>query len=332
MRAVVQDVYGETEVLHLEDVPRPAVRPGRVLVRVHAAGVDAGVWHLMAGRPEVVRLFMGRRGPRARTRGLDLAGVVEEVGDGVTAFRPGDRVFGLGDGSFAELALARPAKLATLPDGVGFEEAAAVPVSASTALQAVRDVARVRAGEHVLVVGASGGVGTFAVQLAKRLGAEVTGVCSAAKADLVRAIGADHVIDHAREEITDAGRRYDVVLDIAGNRPLRVLRAALAPRGTLVIVGGEGGSRWFGGLSRQLGALVLSPFVRQRLRMLVSTVRAPDLALLADLVARGELTPVVDRTYPLEQAGDAVRHQHEGRARGKVVLTVEQSRAGAATR
>ena len=323
MKALVQDTYGSADVLHLEDVDVADVGPGDVLVRVRAAGVDAGVWHLMAGRPYLVRILgFGLRAPKVRTRGLEVAGVVEMVGAQVTQLRPGDRVFGTCEGSFAEYAIARHSTLARMPAGTTFEQAAAVPVSGMTALHALRDAGKVAAGQRVLVIGAAGGVGAFAVQLAKVFGAEVTGVCSTSKIDLVRTLGADDVINYAREQLTTRGHRYDLVLDTAGNRPLSLLRTLLTPRGTLVIVGGERGGRWLGGIHRSLGASMLSPFVTQTLRGLISTMRADDLNLLAELLASGQITPLIDRTYLLDQAADAVRYQHEGHARGKVILTV----------
>ena len=323
MRALVQDTYGSADVLHLEHVDVAEVGPEDVLVQVRAAGVDAGVWHLMAGSPYVMRILgFGLRAPKVRTRGLEVAGVVEKVGAQVTQLRPGDKVFGTCGGSFAEYAIARHSTLARMPAGTTFEQAAAVPVSAMTALHALRDAGRVEAGQRVLVIGAAGGVGAFAVQLAKVFGAHVTAVCSTTKTDLVRSLGADDLIDYTREELTVRGHRYDLVLDTAGNRPLSQLRTLLTPRGTLVIVGGERGGRWLGGINRSLWASMLSPFVTQTLRGLISTMRADDLNLLAELVGSGQVVPLIDRTYPLDQAADAVRYQHEGHARGKVILTV----------
>jgi len=323
MRALVQETYGSADVLHLENVDVPEVGPDDVLVRVRAAGVDAGVWHLMAGRPYLMRILgFGLRAPKMRTRGLEVAGVVEKVGTQVTQLRPGDPVFGTCHGSFAECAIARHSTLAHMPTGATFEQAAAVPVSGMTALHALRDAGRVAAGQRVLVIGAAGGVGAFAVQLAKVFGAEVTGVCSTSKLDLVRSLGADDVIDYTREKLSARGHQYDLVLDAAGNRPLSLLRALLTQRGTLVIVGGERGGRWLGGIHRSLGASLLSPFVRQTLRGLISTMRADDLNLLAEFLRSGQVKPLIDRTYPLDQAADAVRYQHEGHARGKVILTV----------
>ncbi|QES51728.1 NAD(P)-dependent alcohol dehydrogenase [Streptomyces venezuelae] len=326
MKAIVQDVYGSADVLRLAEVDRPAPRDDEVLVRVHAAGVDAGVWHLMTGLPRLLRPAYGLRRPRHRTPGMDLAGRVEAVGRNVTRFRPGDEVFGIGRGTFAEYACAPERKLAPKPAGLTFEQAAAVPASALTALQALRDRGQVRPGAKVLVIGAAGGVGTYAVQLARALGAEVTGVCSTGKTALVRSIGADHVVDYTREDITDGTRRYDLILDIAGNRRLSRLRRALTPTGTLVLVGGDGGP-WLGGTDRLLRAPLLSAVVRQRLRVLVSAERHQDLLVLTGLIESGRVTPVVDRTYPLEETPEAIRRLADRRALGKVVVTVVSSRA-----
>ncbi|MFD9127612.1 NAD(P)-dependent alcohol dehydrogenase [Kitasatospora sp. NPDC059571] len=322
MKAVVQDRYGEADVLELRERDRPAVGPDDVLVRVRAAGVDPGVWHLMAGLPYPVRLATGLRTPRNPVRGTDVAGLVEEVGRNVTALRAGDAVFGSCDGAFAEYARARADRLAPKPDGLTFEQAAVLPVSGCTALQALRDTGQFRAGQHVLVIGAAGGVGSYAVQLAKDLGAEVTGVCSTGKTELVRSLGADHVLDYTRQEITDGGARYDLVLDTAGNRPLKRLRRALTTRGTLVIVGGEAGGRWLQGIDRQLRAAALSPFTGQRLRTLIGRPNRNDLEFLGQAAADGRLAPVLDRTFPLAEAAAAVRHVHAGHAAGKTVLTV----------
>ena len=325
MQAIVQDVYGTVpeEVLRLDVVERPAVEDDEVLVRVAAAGVDRGTWHLMAGLPYLVRAVgFGLRTPKARVPGLDVAGTVEAVGQSVTGFEPGDEVFGIARGSFAEYAVASPAKLAPKPAALSFEQAAAVPVSGLTALQGLRDQAALEAGQTVLIVGASGGVGTYAVQIAKALGAEVTGVCSTAKVAMVRALGADHVIDYSEADFADGRHRYDAILDIGGNRSLSDLRRALAPDGRLVIVGGEEGGRWFGGIDRQLRAVLLSPLVSQKLGTFVSSENAEDLTALADLIESGEIEPAVDRTYPLREAASAMRHLIDGQARGKVVLTV----------
>jgi NADPH:quinone reductase-like Zn-dependent oxidoreductase len=253
---------------------------------------------------------------------MDLAGRVEAVGAGVTRFRPGDEVFGSHVGAYAEYACGPQDRFALKPTRLTFEQAAAVPISAVTALQGLRDAGRVRPGQTVLVIGAAGGVGTFAVQLAKHLGAHVTGVCSTGKADLVRSIGADAVVDYTCEDVADGARRYDVILDIAGNRPLGQLRRALAPRGTLVIAGGEGGGRWLGGVDRQLRAQLLSPFTGQRLCGLMSRQRLDDLLLLGDLLESGDVTPVVDRSYVLSEVPEAIRYLRSGDARGKVVITI----------
>jgi NADPH:quinone reductase-like Zn-dependent oxidoreductase len=299
MRAVVQDVYGEAEVLHPERVARPAIGPKEALVRVQAAGVDRGVWHIMAGKPYAARLAFGLRAPRDRVRGRELAGVVEAVGAEVTTVRPGDEVFGVGEGSFAEYARARAGKLAPRPAGLTPEQAAVVPISATTALQAVRDHGRIRPGQSVLVIGASGGVGAFAVQIARASGAVVTGVSSTEKLDVVRALGVDDVVDYRTTDLTALGRRWDVVLDIGGNRPLRALRKLLTPTGTLVFVGGEDGGRWLG-LGRAITGLLLSPFTRQRFRMFVASENAADLVVLTEMIAAGTVTPVVDRTFQLD--------------------------------
>ncbi|MFI5979848.1 NAD(P)-dependent alcohol dehydrogenase [Streptomyces sp. NPDC051555] len=335
MRAIVQDAYGSADAMRFDaDVERPVPGDDDVLVRVHAAGVDAGVWHLMTGTPYLVRLMgYGLRRPKYRIPGMDMAGTVEAVGANVTRLRPGDEVFGMGKGAFAEYACAPQAKLALKPPSLSFEQAAALPVSGLTALQALRDSGGIRAGQKVLVIGASGGVGSYAVQLAKAYGAEVTGVCGTAKSDLVRSLGADHVIDYTRTEIgagagtatgTAGGApdRYDLVLDIAGGRPLSRLRRALTPRGTLVLVGNEAGGRWSGGMGRLLRAVLLSPFVGQRLRPMAAVERYEDLDVLADFVGTGRLTPALDRTYPLSEAPEAVRSLAEHRVRGKSAVTV----------
>ncbi|MFD5098465.1 NAD(P)-dependent alcohol dehydrogenase [Streptomyces albidochromogenes] len=324
MKAMTHAAYGPTSVLRLEEIDRPAPGSGEVLVRIHAASVDPGVWHLMAGMPYLIRAMgFGLRAPKDRVRGQDLAGRVESVGPDVTRFRPGDEVYGACDGSFAEYACAKEESLAHKPANLTFEQAAAVPVSGVTALQAVRDAGRLKAGQSVLVIGAGGGIGHFAVQLAKALGAHVTGVCSTSKADLVRSLGADEVVDYTREDATDGSRRYDLVLDTAGNRPLAALRRALAPRGTLVIVGGEGGGDWIGGNGRQLRALLLSPFTGQRLRGLaVMNLRHGDLDTLREFIEAGSLTPVVDRTCPLAEVPRAIDELMAGQVRGKIVVRI----------
>ena len=323
MQAIVQRRYGTApeDVLRLEQTARPAVKADEVLVRVRAASVDRGTWHLMAGLPYLMRIIgFGLRGPKTPVPGEAVAGTVEAVGQDVTGLEPGDEVFGTSHGSFAEYATAQACHLAPKPARLTFEQAAAVPVSAAAALQAVRDHARVRPGQHVLVIGASGGVGTFAVQLAKAFGAEVTGVASTAKTDLVRAVGADHVLDYTREDPVSGRRRYDVIIDIGGNRRLAHLRRALAPQGTLVITGGEDGGRWLGGIGRNAWAQLLSLFVSQKLTAFIARQRHADLMTLRDLAGSGMITPAIDRVYPLSQAAAAVRHLADGRARGKVVI------------
>ncbi len=320
MQAIVQDHYGEAaNVLRLETIPRPEIADDQVLVRVHAAGVDRGVWHLMAGMPRLIRAGFGLRAPKSRVRGLEFAGVVEAIGASVTNVAPGDEVYGIGQGTFAEYTAVRADKIAPKPHNLTFVQAAAAPISALTALQALRDAAGVRAGQRVLVIGASGGVGSFAVQIAKVYGAEVTGVCRTDKVDLVRSLGADHVIDYTREDLTDG---HDVILDIGGHRTLRRLRRALTPEGTLVIVGSETGGRWLGGFDRSLRAPVVSMFVHQKLRLFVNSENAADLIALADLIESGKVTPAIDSTYPLSETATAIQQLVDGKARGKVVITV----------
>jgi NADPH:quinone reductase-like Zn-dependent oxidoreductase len=322
MKAIIRDAYGSVDVLRLADIDQPGAGEADVVVRVHAAGVDQGVWHLMTGMPYAMRLAgFGIRAPKNPLLGYDLAGRVEAVGAQVTEFRPGQEVFGTCRGSFAEYAVTRPDRLVPKPESVGFEQAAALPISGFAALQAVREHGGIRPGQRVLIIGASGGVGTFAVQIAKADGAEVTGVCSASKAELVRSIGADHVVDYAQEDFADGRRQYDLILDIAGKRSLSELRRALTPRGTLVIVGGEDAGNW-NGMGRQLGAAALSPFVRQKLGFFISKERRRDLEELRTMLEAGTITPVVDRTFPLEEVPEAIRYLREGHARGKVVITV----------
>jgi 2-desacetyl-2-hydroxyethyl bacteriochlorophyllide A dehydrogenase len=323
MKAIVQDAYGSADVLELREVDKPEVGDGEVLVHVSAAGVDRGVWHLMTGQAYLIRLMgYGVRRPKYPIRGREVAGRVVAIGKDVTRFRPGDEVMGTCEGSFAEYACAPEDRLAQKPANLTFEQAAAVPISASTALQGLRDQGRIQPGQKVLVIGASGGVGTYAVQLAKAFGAEVTGVCSTTKVDLVRSVGADHVIDYTREDFADAGKRYDLILDIGGNRSLSHLRRALTQQGTLVLVGGEGGGRWIGGMDRQLRALAISPFVRQRLRMLIAREHYEELESLTGLIEAGKITPVIDRTYALGDVPEAIRYLDQGHARGKVVITM----------
>jgi NADPH:quinone reductase-like Zn-dependent oxidoreductase len=323
MKAIVQDTYGAAEVLALRDVEDPEVGEHDVLVRVHAAGCGPDVWHVMTGRPYLARLVLGLRRPKVRIRGWDVAGTVEAVGASVEGFGPGDEVMGTVEGSFAERAAGPTDTLVPKPVTLGFVEAAAVPVSGTTALQAVRDHGKVRTGQATLVIGAGGGVGSLAVQIAKAFGATVTGVCSASKVELVRSIGADDVIDYTRDDFADGSRRWDLIVDTAGRRPLSELRRALTPKGTLVIVGGDGGGPWTGGFFRGvLRAPVLSLFVGQRLRAVNAKVNQERLRALTELIESGKLTPVIDRTYPLAEAPDAVRYLADGHPRGKIVITV----------
>ena len=322
MHAIVQREYGTADTWNLDEIERPAIGAGQVLVKVHAAGLDRGTWHLMAGLPYAVRLGFGFRSPKHPVPGRDLAGTVVSVGSKVTRLKVGDEVFGIGDGAFAEFAVAREDKLAVKPANLSFESAAAVPISGSTALRALTDVGRVQAGQRVLVIGASGGVGSYAVQIAAALGAQVTAVCSAAKSDLVRSLGASHVLDYARDDFADGTVSYDLILDIAGNSPISRLRRALASRGTLVIVGGEGRGKLTGGMDRQLKALAISPFVRQRLTMAVPKEHYSIVERLAQLIEDGSVVPSVDRTYPLSEAATAMRQLVAGQARGKLVITI----------
>jgi NADPH:quinone reductase-like Zn-dependent oxidoreductase len=321
MSAVVQDRYGSSEVLRLARVARPGMGDDEVLVEVKAAGLDRGTEHLMTGKPYVMRLFVGLRKPRNPVSGRDVAGTVAAVGSSVTRFAVGDEVYGVASGSFAEYAVVREDKLARKPVTLSFAQAAVVPVSAGTALQALVDAGRLQAGQSVLIVGASGGVGTYAVQLAKAFGAEVTGVASTAKVDLVTSLGADHVIDYTREDFADGTRRYDLILDIGGSSRVRRLRRALRRRGTLVFVGGEN-SDSLTGMGRQLRGALISPFLRQRLAMLVAKERAGDYERLTELIEAGQVRPSLDRNFPLADTPDAMRLLETGQVRGKVAITV----------
>jgi NADPH:quinone reductase-like Zn-dependent oxidoreductase len=321
MRGILQDAYGSADVFRLARIRIPEAADKQVLVRVHAAGLDRGTWHLMAGQPYVLRLALGLRRPKNPVPGLDLAGTVVAVGSAVTRFSPGEEVFGTGHGSFAEYTVAPEDQLALKPANLSFEQAAVVPVSGLTALQALTDVGRLQTGQRVLIIGASGGVGSYAVQLAKALGAEVTGVSSPAKLDLVRSLGADHVIDYTREDFADDEHRYDLILDIGGNPTLSRLRRALTHTGTAVIVGGEQGGR-LTGLGRQLRAVALSLFIRQRLTFFVSKERGSDLERLTEFIEADQLTPSIDQIFSLDQVPEAMRHFVAGKVRGKVAITV----------
>lgn len=320
MKAIVQHKYGSPEVLELEEIDKPVVKDDDVLVRVHAAAVNIGDWHLMRGVPYVVRMVVGLLKPKNSVPGMDIAGKVEAVGKNVKQLQPGDELFGWCKGAFAEYARAGENNFVPKPAGLTFEQAAAVGVSASTALHALRDQGKVQPGQKVLIIGASGGVGTFAVQLAKSFGAEVTGVCSTRNVDLVRSIGADQVIDYTQEDFAHSGQRYDLILDISGNRSLSDCRRALTAQGTYVLVGGSVG-RWFG-LARSIKVLLWSPFVSRRLRTFISTNNKEDLVVLKELIEAGKVTPVIDRTYRLSETPEAIGYVGEGHARGKVVITV----------
>lgn len=326
MQAVVQDGYGGVDILRVAEVARPHTGPREVLIEVRAAGLDRGTWHLMHGKPRLLRLVFGLRSPKQPVIGRDVAGVVAEIGSEVTAYAVGDEVFGVAPGSVAGYAVAREDKLAHRPAGVAWEEAAVVPVSGGTALQAVVDVGRVAAGQKVLVTGASGGVGSYAVQLATSVGAEVTGVASAAKADLVRALGAAHVLDYTEDDVADGAASYDLIIDIAGMTDLACLRRALNPTGTLVLVGGEGGGDWTGGtMGRQLRARAASLFSRQRLTSVIAKERGADYARLALLLESGQVVPSLEVAYPMDDAVAAMRHLEAGRVRGKIAITVPGS-------
>lgn len=321
MRAITQTRYGNSEVLRLAHVPRPVVRDDQVLIRVHAAGLDRGTEHLMTGKPYAVRLASGIRRPKNPVPGRDVAGTVVEVGAKVTRFSPGDQVYGVAPGSFAEYAVTGENRLAHKPANLSYAEASVIPISAGAALQALTDAGKVQPGQSVLITGASGGVGSYAVQLAASMGAEVTGVGSSAKLDHVAALGAHHVIDYSHDDWADGTRHYDLILDIAGNPPVSRLRRALTPRGTAVFVGGER-SGVITGMRRQLGGALLSPFIGQRLVLLLARERSTDYERLARLVESGQLMPALDRCYPLERTAYAVRRLEDGAIRGKVAITM----------
>jgi NADPH:quinone reductase-like Zn-dependent oxidoreductase len=322
VKAIIRTEYGSADAMRLADIDRPTPGPREVLVRVEAAGVDIGVWHVATGLPLLARLAFGLRSPRRHGLGAELAGVVDAVGSEVTDLRPGDEVFGVGNASFAEYTVAAETKLTRKPATVPFADAAASAISGVTALQALRGGARVVPGQRVLVLGASGGVGSFIVQLAKVRGAHVTAVASTSKLDFVRSLGADEVIDYTAVDPTDGSSRYDVIIDMGGNRPLRSLRRALAPLGVAVIVGGEGGDRVLGGFQRAMTAGPASLLRRQKVVGLVSVTKAADLEELAGLLAAGSVIPAIDRHYPLAEAPDAMRRLEARQVRGKLVIEV----------
>jgi NADPH:quinone reductase-like Zn-dependent oxidoreductase len=328
MKAIVQDEYGAAgDVLRIEEIDRPEIGDDEVLLRVHAAGVGRDVWHRTTGLPMAIRLAgYGVRAPKVRTPGSDIAGTVEAIGKNVTNAAVGDEVFGVGIGSFADYAVASATTVAPKPVNITFDQAAAVPIAALTAVPALRDRAQVHENQKVLILGASGGVGSFAVQIAKAFGADVTGVCSTAKVDTVRALGADHVIDYQVDNFADGAHRYDVIIDVGGNSSLSDLRHALTPHGTLVIAGGETGGRVLAGASRQVRALMMSPFIGQRLRTVLCSHNRDDLVVLTALIEAGKITPVVDKTFPLPRVASAIQYVAEGHARGKVVVAVHDNR------
>jgi len=320
MRAFVRDRYGSPDVLRLERVERPTLTDDGVLVRVRATSVNALEWHTLRGKPYIVRLTDGLRRPKSALLGTDVAGVVEAVGANVTDLEPGDKVFGSRTGAFAEYVSGR--NLVPMPKGLTFEQAAAVSVAGQTALQGLRDKGRLRAGQRVLINGAGGGVGTFAVQIAKALGAEVTAVTGSRNLEMVRSIGADHVLDYGRDDFTRGAGTQDLILDIGGNRSLSAMRRALKPGGTVVLVAPSPG-QWLGPVARVLGAVVTSRFTDRKVLPFLSSVRRDDLLVLKDLIESGKLVPVIDRTYAFEQLPDAIRHVESGLASGKVVITVD---------
>ncbi len=324
MKAVVHRCYGSPEVLRYEDIPKPVAADDEVLVRVHAASVNPLDWHYLEGTPYLVRLDAGLGKPGNPRLGVDFAGTVEAVGKNVTRFKPGDEVFGGKFGALAQYVAVREDRaLAPKPGNLTFEQAAAVPIAAVTALQALRDKGQIRAGQKVLINGASGGVGTFAVQIAKSFGAEVTGVCSTRNVDLVRSIGADHVIDYTREDFTKGAPRYDLILDNVGTHSLLEYRRVLNPGGIYVMVGSTTPGNWLGFLATPIEGLLLSPFVSQRFGMILAELNKEDLATLGALMQSGKVTPVIDRRYTLNEAPEALRYLEKGHARGKVVVTVE---------
>jgi NADPH:quinone reductase-like Zn-dependent oxidoreductase len=328
MKAVVYTDYGPPDVLQIRDIKKPVPTDDQVLIKVHAAAVNPYDWHFIRGTPYVMRLMIGGlRKPTDPRVGVDYAGTIEAVGKNVTQFKPGDEVFGNRSGAFAEYVCARSDRaIALKPANLTFEQAAGVPVAALTALQGLRDAGKVQPGQKVLINGASGGVGTFAVQIAKTLGAEVTGVCSTRNVDLVRSLGADHVIDYTKEDLTKSGERYDVILDNVGTQPLSGFRRVLRPNGICVMIGGGGPNdgKWVGPMARPLKAKLMSPFISQKMSMMMARSNKDDLTILADLMQSGKVTPVIDRIYPLSEIREAVRYVETGRARGKVIITVAQ--------
>jgi NADPH:quinone reductase-like Zn-dependent oxidoreductase len=326
MKAIVYCDYGTADVLRLEDVEKPTPADSQLLVKVRAAAVNPLDWHFVRGTPYVMRLQAGLRKPKSTRLGVDFSGTVEAVGKNVTRFKPGDEVFGGRTGAFAEyICVGEDRAVALKPANLTFEQAASIPIAAVTALQAIRDKGRVQPGQTVLINGASGGVGTFAVQIAKSFGAEVTGVCSTRNLELVRSLGADHVVDYTKEDFTKTGQRYDVILDNVANHSLSEFRSVLNPKGKYVLIGGGGPNdgRWIGPLARPLGALASSPFVSQDMGMLLAELNEKDLTILSELMQAGKVTPVIDRSYALSDVPAAIKYLEEGHARGKVVIKID---------
>ncbi len=325
MKAVVYHEYGPPDVIRLEDVEKCLPNDNQVLIKVRAAAANPLDWHYTRGTPYLVRMDNGLRKPNDPRVGVDVAGVVEGVGKNVTQFKPGDEVFGVAGGAFAEYARASESKIVLKPANITFEQAAAVPVAALTALQGLRDKGKIKPGQKVLINGASGGVGTFAVQIAKSFGAEVTGVCSTRNVEMVRSLGADHVIDYKKADFTQGDERYDVILDNVGTQPLSSFKRVLNPEGSLVMIGGGGPNegRWIGPLGRPIKALFMSPFVSQSMTMLLAEITKDDLLVMNELMEAGKVTPVIDRTYQLSEAAEAIRYLEEGHARGKVIILPE---------
>jgi NADPH:quinone reductase-like Zn-dependent oxidoreductase len=326
VKAIVRDSYGSPDVLELTDIDKPEPADDEVLLRVHAASINPADWHFLRGIPYIARMQFGLRKPKDSILGCDVAGHIEAVGNNVTMLQPGEEVFGSpfmhGLGAFAEWVCISEDLLAPKPATLSFEQAAAVPVAASTALQALRDHGQIEPGHKVLIIGASGGVGTFAVQIAKSFNAEVSGVCSTRNVEMVRSLGADHVIDYTVEDFTRSGRKYDLIFQLAGTLSPSECRSALTPKGTLVLSSGESEGRWIGPVERVIKALVLSPFVSQKMASFTVKPNKEDLQLLKQFIEDGTLTPVIDRTYPLAQLPEAIRYLEEGHAQGKVIITV----------
>jgi len=329
MKAIVYHDYGPPDVLRLEVVDKPLPREDQVLIRIRAAAANPLDWHYIRGTPYVMRMESGFGQPKDPGVGADMAGVVVATGSNVTQFKPGDEVFGTVNGAFAEYALTTERRIAPKPASLTFEQAAGVPVAALTALQGLRDKGRIQPGQKVLINGSSGGVGTFAVQIAKSLGAEVTGICSTRNLELVRSLGADHVIDYTQEDFAESGQQYDLIVDNVGNRSLSDYRRVLKSKGTYVLIGGGGpdNGKWLGPLATMLKVLVVSPFVSQDLTTLMASIRQDDLRLLGELIESNQVRPVIDRTYPLSEAAEAIRYLETGRARGKVIITMENGAA-----